>query len=75
MNALLVLSTNKVEYLRVIVSLDKKKLKERVISLLEEDRAKEAFEILRTKAEVREYLPRGHKPQLKPEVTLFEDLL
>ena len=75
MNALLVLSNDKVENLRVIVSLEQKALKARVIALLEEDRAREAFEILRTKAEVREYLPRGQKPRIKPEVTLFEDML
>lgn len=75
MNALLILNNDKVENLRVIVCLEQKTLKERVISLLEEDRGKEAFEILKTKAEFREYLPRGHKPHFKPEVTLFEDML
>jgi len=75
MNALLVLNNGNVENLRIIVSLDKKALRDQVISLLEADRGKEAFEILKTKAEVREYLPRGRKPKFKPEVTLFEDML
>lgn len=75
MNALLVLKNGRVEDVRIIVSLNQKALKEQVISLLEEDRSREAFEILRTKAEVREYLPFGRKPKIKPEVTLFEDML
>ena len=75
MNALLILNNGNVENCRVIVSLNQKALKKQVISFLEEDRGREAFEILKTKAEVREYLPRGRKPRLKPEVTLFEDML
>lgn len=75
MNALLVLDNGNVRNLRIIVSLEEKTLKKQVISLLREDRHKEAFEILRNKADVREYLPRGCKPRVKPEVTLFEDML
>ena len=75
MNALLILNNGNVENCRVIVSLNRKAYIEQVISLLEEDRDREAFEILRNKADVREYLPRGRKPRFKPEVTLFEDML
>lgn len=75
MNALLVLDNHNFQNLRIVVSLEDKRLKEQVISLLEEDRAKEAFEILMTKAEVKEYLPRGRKPRSRPQVTLFEDML
>jgi len=75
MKAILVLDNDKVQNVRVMVQLTKKKFIEQVISLLEKDKAREAFEILRAKAEVVDYLPRGRKPPFRPEVTLFEDLL
>ena len=75
MRAILVLDNNKVQNVRVMVRLTKKKFIEQVISLLEEDKAREAFEILRTKGELVDYLPRGRKPSGRPEITLFEDML
>ena len=75
MKAILVLDNNKVRNVRVMVRLTKKKFIAQVIYLLEEDRAKEAFEILRNKGELVDYLPRGRKPSGRPEVTLFEDML
>jgi len=75
MKAILVLDNEKVQNVRVMVQLTKKKFIEQVISLLEEDKAREAFEILRTKGELVDYLPRGRKPSSRPEVTLFEDML
>lgn len=75
MKAILVLDNHNVTNFRVMVELTKRKFIEQVISLLEADRAKEAFEILRTKGEVVEYLPRGRKVLGKPQVTLFEDML
>jgi hypothetical protein len=75
MKAILVLDNSNVQNLRVMVQLSERKLIEQVISLLEEDRAREAFEILRTKAEVMGYLPRGKKAPGRPDVTLFEDML
>jgi len=75
MKAILVMDNEKVTNLRVMVDLRESTLKERVISLLENDQAKEAFEILKKKAEVVAYLPRGQKPHQRAEVTLFEDML
>jgi len=69
------LDNDKVQNFRVMVQLTKKKCIEKVISLLEEDRAREAFELLVTKGEVLDYLPRGRKPQGRAEITLFEDML
>jgi len=75
MKAILVLDNEKVTNLRVMVDLTERTLKERVISLLENDQAKEAFDLLKKNAEVVAYLPRGQKPHMMAEVTLFEDML
>jgi len=75
MIALLVMDNRNVSNLRVLVSVSQKDMREQIISLLEQDRGREAFDILKTKAEVKEYLPLGRKPKFKPEVTLFEDML
>ena len=75
MNALLVLENNNVTNLRVLVTVTEKKLKEQVISLLEENRGKEAFDLLKSKAEVKAYLPGGSKLPVTPEVILIEDML
>ena len=75
MKAILVLDNDKVSNVRVMVNLTQKKFVKQVIALLEEDRAREAFEILRTKAEVMSYLPKGKKVSGRAKVTLFEDML
>lgn len=75
MKAILVIDNENVTNLRVMVDLREKTLRERVISLLENDQPREAFEILRRKAEVVAYLPRGQKSHQMAEVTLFEDML
>ena len=75
MNALLILDNDNVTNLRVLVTVSEKKLKERVISLLEQNRGKEAFNLLKSRAEVKAYLPRGTKLPAQPQVTLIEDML
>ena len=75
MKAILVLDNSNVQNLRVMVKLTQRKFIKQVISLLKEDKAREAFEILKTKGEVVDYLPRGRKSPVRPEVTLFEDML
>ena len=75
MNALLILDNDNVSNLRVLVTVTKKELKDQVIILLENNCGKEAFNLLKSKAEVKAYLPRGSKLQVIPEVTLFEDML
>ena len=75
MNALLVLDNDNVTNLRVLVTVTEKQLKDRVIFLLEENRGKEAFSLLKSRAEVKAYLPRGSKLPVTPDVTLIEDML
>ncbi len=75
MNALLVLNNENYQSLRVIATLNKKSLKEKVIALLKENRRKEALEIFKSKAEVKAYIPHGQKPTIKTEITLIEDML
>jgi hypothetical protein len=75
MNVLLVLDNDDVRDVRVMVTLTKKEFKDEVMSLLEEGRGREAFDILKSRAEVQAYFPRGEKLQVMPEVTLFEDML
>lgn len=75
MKAILVLDNHNVTNLRIMVNLRQRKLVKQVVSLLEEDRAREAFEILKAKAEVMSCIPRGKKVFERPDVTLFEDML
>ena len=75
MNALLILDDDNVTNLRILVTVRDKQLKDRVISLLEENRGKEAFDLLKTKAEVKAHLPKGSKLLTQPQVILIEDLL
>jgi len=62
-------------HLRVMVNVHSKTLKDKVISLLEENRDREAFDLLVKKAEVDTYLSPGRKVAIRPAVTLIEDLL
>ncbi|MBI4310001.1 MAG: hypothetical protein HY591_06685 [Candidatus Omnitrophica bacterium] len=75
MRALLILKNGEYGELRVMVHVHDPKLKERIISLLEKNRGKEALYLLKAKAEVDDYLPSGRKPSVMPQVTLIEDLL
>lgn len=75
MKAMLVLNNDKVSNLRIMVDLRKRDLVKQVISLLEEDKCREAFDLLRNKANVIECFPRGKKLSQRPEITLFEDML
>lgn len=79
MNALLVMDNDNAPRgganLRVLVTVTEKQLKDRVIFLLEENRGKEAFNLLKSRAEVKAYLPRGSKLPATPDVTLIEDML
>ena len=75
MYALLILENENVTHLRILVTVTEKQLKSQIITLLEENRGKEAFNLLKTKAEVKAYLPRGSKLPVHPQVTLIEDML
>ncbi|MBF0504405.1 MAG: hypothetical protein HQL14_04800 [Candidatus Omnitrophica bacterium] len=75
MQILLVVNRKGSKYMRIIVKAHTKLLKERVISLLEKDRGREAFDLLVKKAEVEAYLPPGKELPIRPMVTLVEDEL
>ena len=53
---------------RVLVKLKERRMKDKVVSLLEKDCVREAFELLREKAEVEAYFPRGARLNVKPDV-------
>lgn len=61
--------------LRVMVKVRDGRTKEMVVSLLEENRLREAFHILKNKAEVENYFPLGVRPEKRPAATLIEDML
>jgi len=73
MQVLLVVNWQGSKKMRVIVKAHTKLLKERVISLLEQDKSREAFDLLVKKAEVATYLADGQELFIKPDVTLVEE--
>jgi hypothetical protein len=73
MYALLVLKENG-RGLQVVVKV-RSRMKERIIALLEDNQGREAFELLKTRAEVEDYVPQGMRPRVTPVVTLVEDML
>lgn len=75
MQVLLILNKQHPIEIRVIVRVQRKSLREQVISLLEEDKDREAFDLLMKKAEVEAYLQPGEKAHIRPALTLIEDLL
>ena len=75
MYALLILKNENVTHLRILVTVTEKQLKNQIITLLEENRGKEAFNLLKSKAEVSAFLPIGAKLPVQPQVTLIEDML
>ncbi|MBF0619126.1 MAG: hypothetical protein HQL19_03045 [Candidatus Omnitrophica bacterium] len=74
MRAVLILRDERAGDARVLVFLKERRLRAKVIELLEHDRGKEAFEIFKTKAEVQAYLPAGAETHMS-EMTLVEELL
>lgn len=76
MEALLLLNNDDVQNLRVIVQVTEKKLKQKVISLLEQGKGSEAFDALFREAQVRLYIPADRPlPRLPFLITLDEELL
>jgi len=74
MYALLVLKENG-RGLQVVVRVSEKRMKERLVSLLEDNQGREAFELLKNRAEVEEYIPQGARPQVATAFTLVEEML
>jgi hypothetical protein len=60
---------------RIMVRVEERRMKDRVILYLEENRGREAFDLLKRKAEVEAFLPAGAKLPFVPQVTLVEDLI
>ncbi len=75
MKVLLILNHEKAGSLRIIVNVHTGPLRKKVVSLLEENKGREAFDLLVKKAEVEHYLVPGEKTNIKPALTLIEDLL
>ncbi len=73
MYALLVLKENG-RGLQVVVKV-RSRMKEKVIALLEENQGREAFELLKTRAEVEDFVPSGVRPRVTPALTLIEEML
>jgi hypothetical protein len=74
MKALLILNAQNGNA-KVVVKLKDKEVKRRVISLLEDDRVSEAFEMLKREGEVELFLPAGKKLPIMPRLTLVEELI
>ena len=75
MKVLLVLNNKHARDVRILVKLQTKCLREEVITLLEKNKGKEAFDLIISKAMVEDYIPLGTKLVEKPQLTLIEDLL
>ena len=74
MHALLVLKERNGN-LKFIVKMEEGRMKKKVILLLETNKPRQAFDLLRSHGEVVSYLPSGTKLPLMPQVTLVEDLI
>jgi len=76
MDALLILNRRGAKDVSILVKITEKKLKERLIFLLEDNRGKEAFDFLVLNAEVQDYFPFGKPIPKRPMlITLDEELL
>ncbi len=76
MDALLVLNNKNFQNCRVMVRVNQKKMIDLVVSLLEEDKGRQAFDILMKQAEVIQYIPYNKQTPKKPMMlTLYEELL
>jgi hypothetical protein len=74
MRALLILSERNGNA-KIIVNIKEKMVINRVVSLLEDNRGREAFDLLKKRAEVESFLPPGTKLITNAQITLVEDLI
>lgn len=74
MRILLILSSKTTPGAGIIVSVKEQAIKNKVITLLESNREREAFVLLKKKAEPETYLAPGQQPR-EALVTLIEDEL
>jgi len=73
MYALLVLKENG-RGVQIVVKV-RSRMKDKVIALLEDNQSREAFELLKNRAEVEDFVPLGVRPRVTPALTLVEDML
>lgn len=75
MDVLLVLNNPTKQDLRVIVRLQRGDLSRKVEGLLEQNRCRDAFELVKARGEVECFIPEGEKLSTQPDLVLIEDLL
>lgn len=75
MKILLILNNLELKNVRVMVRLTNKRTIRRVLTLLDKNKEKEAFDVVMDQGQVVDYLPYGKRVIERPDVTLFEDLL
>ncbi len=75
MRVLLIVNKGCNSDLKLIVRLHTKPLINQVNKLVAQSKKKEAFNILLKNAEVEYFIPPGQKVEIKPELTLIEDIL
>lgn len=75
MKILLILNKTQSKDCRLLVKLPYKGLREKVEGLLKEEKDREAFDLICSKAKVESFVPPGTKLSERPELTLIEDML
>jgi hypothetical protein len=73
MNILLILNNTEIKNFRVMVRLTKKEVIRQVVTMMEQDRTKEVFDLVMREAEGIDYFPAGKRLSEIPAVTLTED--
>ena len=58
---------------KVIVRIFAKSLSKKVIVLMEQNRKKEAFDLVASRAHWEAYVPEGKESYIKPDLTLIEE--
>jgi hypothetical protein len=72
---LLILSRGSSSDYKVLVRINTRELVEKVHDLVKENKRREAFDLVVREGEVEDYIPAGQKRDIRPHMTLIEDLL
>lgn len=75
MRVLLVLNKSYSKDFRILVRLHTKSLEDKVKQLLHSSKDKEAFNLMKTRAQVDTFISSKARLDQRPELTLFEDML
>ncbi len=59
--------------LNILVNLEERRMQKMVMYMLYQNKPKEAFQLLRTRAEVEAFFPEGQRPIIAPRFVLIED--